>query len=47
MITSNSIRARVDLLLYDPVNNRALADLYLACTFPLITTSMCCPNALS
>lgn len=40
VITSNSIRARVDLLLYDPVNNWALADLYLACSFPLITTSM-------
>lgn len=40
MITSDSIRARVDLLLYDHVNNRALADLFLACTFPLITTSM-------
>lgn len=46
IIASNSIRARIDLLLYDPVNNRALADLYLACTFPLITTSMCCSNTL-
>lgn len=40
VITSNSIRARVDLLLYDPVNNWALADLFLACSFPLMTTSM-------
>ncbi|XP_056872746.1 zona pellucida protein AX 1 [Takifugu flavidus] len=39
IITSNSIRARADLLLYDHINNRALANLFLACTFPLITTN--------
>lgn len=28
------------MLLYDPINNWALADLFLACSFPLMTTSM-------
>ncbi|KAM9840234.1 zona pellucida sperm-binding protein 2-like [Aulostomus maculatus] len=38
LITSESIRARLDLLLWDPINNWVLADLYLACSFPLTTT---------
>ncbi|XP_054474087.1 zona pellucida protein AX 1 [Anoplopoma fimbria] len=38
LITSDSLRARVDLLLLDPSNNWVLADLYLACSFPLKTT---------
>uniref|UniRef100_A0A3Q4AHM8 ZP domain-containing protein n=1 Tax=Mola mola TaxID=94237 RepID=A0A3Q4AHM8_MOLML len=42
LITSNSVRARVDMLLYDPINRWTLADLYLACNFPLTTT--CYPN---
>ncbi|XP_070781644.1 zona pellucida protein AX 1 [Enoplosus armatus] len=43
LITSDSVRARLDLLLYDPNNNWVLADLYLACNFPL-TTTKCYPN---
>ncbi|XP_070705199.1 zona pellucida protein AX 1 [Pempheris klunzingeri] len=43
IITSDSVRARLDLLLYDPINSWALADLYLACNFPLMTTK-CYPN---
>ncbi|XP_074471789.1 uncharacterized protein LOC141756156 [Sebastes fasciatus] len=43
LITADSIRARVDLLLLDPNNNWVLADLYLACNFPLATTK-CYPN---
>ncbi|XP_076612518.1 uncharacterized protein LOC143336320 [Chaetodon auriga] len=43
LITSDSVRARLDLLLFDPNNNWVLADLYLACNFPL-TTTKCYPN---
>uniref|UniRef100_UPI0037E90789 uncharacterized protein n=1 Tax=Semicossyphus pulcher TaxID=241346 RepID=UPI0037E90789 len=43
LLTSSSVRARLDLLLFDPKNNWVLADLYLACNFPLITTK-CYPN---
>ncbi|XP_041814190.1 zona pellucida protein AX 1 [Chelmon rostratus] len=43
LITSDSVRARLDLLLFDPNNNWVLADLYLACHFPL-TTTKCYPN---
>ncbi|XP_044025912.1 zona pellucida protein AX 1 isoform X2 [Siniperca chuatsi] len=42
LITSESVRARIDVLLLDP-NNWLLADLYLACNFPL-TTTKCYPN---
>ncbi|XP_029318814.1 uncharacterized protein LOC115028979 [Cottoperca gobio] len=38
MITSDSVRARVDIILLDSTNNWVLADLYLACNFPLTTT---------
>ncbi|XP_030262177.1 zona pellucida sperm-binding protein 2-like [Sparus aurata] len=43
LITSDSVKARLDLLLYEPNNNWVLADLYLACNFPLTTTA-CYPN---
>ncbi|GAA6228834.1 uncharacterized protein LOC108895977 [Lates japonicus] len=43
LITSDSIRARLDMLLWDPNNNWVLGDLYLACSFPL-TTTKCYPN---
>ncbi|KAM6906797.1 uncharacterized protein PEZ65_017948 [Lycodopsis pacificus] len=43
LITSDSVRTRVDLLLLDPINNWVLSDLYLSCTFPF-TTTMCYPN---
>ncbi|KAM9339235.1 uncharacterized protein ABDE67_016894 [Symphorus nematophorus] len=43
LITSYSVRARLDLLLYDPHNNWALADFYLSCNFPL-TITKCHPN---
>ncbi|XP_010739022.3 uncharacterized protein LOC104926782 [Larimichthys crocea] len=43
LITSYSLRARIDVLLFDPNNNWALADLYLSCNFPMITTE-CYPN---
>ncbi|KAM6992412.1 zona pellucida protein AX 1 [Tautogolabrus adspersus] len=39
LLTSDSVRARLDMLLYDPINNWVLADLYLACNFPLTTTT--------
>ncbi|XP_057679085.1 uncharacterized protein LOC130907710 [Corythoichthys intestinalis] len=42
-ITSDSIRARLDVMLWEPNNNWMLADLYLACNFPLKTT-VCHPN---
>nr|XP_046229503.1 uncharacterized protein LOC124050741 isoform X2 [Scatophagus argus] len=38
LITSDSVRARLDLILSDPINNWVVADLYLACSFPLMTT---------
>ncbi|XP_020497136.2 uncharacterized protein zpax1 [Labrus bergylta] len=37
-LTSDSVRARLDVLLFDSINNWVLADLYLACNFPLTTT---------
>ncbi|KAM7367777.1 hypothetical protein PAMP_014054 [Pampus punctatissimus] len=43
LITSDSVRARLDLLLWEPNNNWVLGDLYLACNFPLTTTE-CYPN---
>lgn len=39
VITSESVRARIDVLLYNSETNWVLADLYLACNFPLTTTS--------
>ncbi|XP_059212568.1 zona pellucida sperm-binding protein 2-like [Centropristis striata] len=39
LITENSVRSRIDMLLFDPNNNWVLADLYLACSFPLIITT--------
>ncbi|XP_028253686.1 zona pellucida sperm-binding protein 2-like [Parambassis ranga] len=42
-IASDSIRARLDMLLWDPDNQRVLGDLYLACNFPFSTTC-CYPN---
>ncbi|XP_047430203.1 uncharacterized protein LOC124999364 [Mugil cephalus] len=42
-ITSHSVRARFDLMLWDPNNQWVLGDLYLACNFPL-TTTKCHPN---
>ncbi|XP_028996985.1 zona pellucida protein AX 1 [Betta splendens] len=42
-ITSNSVRARLDILLLAPNSHWVLGDLYLACSFPLITTR-CFPN---
>ncbi|XP_044185572.1 uncharacterized protein LOC122965511 [Thunnus albacares] len=43
LITSDSVRARLDLLLWEPNNNWVLGDLYLSCNFPL-TTIECYPN---
>ncbi|XP_061668879.1 zona pellucida protein AX 1 [Syngnathoides biaculeatus] len=43
LITSDSVRARLDMLLWEPNNNWMLADLYLTCNFPLQTT-VCYPN---
>ncbi|XP_040920443.1 uncharacterized protein LOC121199643 isoform X2 [Toxotes jaculatrix] len=43
VITSDSVRARLDMLLWDPDNNWVLGDLYFACSFPL-TTTKCFPN---
>lgn len=42
LITSDSVRARIDVFLYNSNNNWVLADLYLACNFPLTTTSKIC-----
>ncbi|XP_049446348.1 zona pellucida protein AX 1 [Epinephelus fuscoguttatus] len=42
LITAYSVRARVDMLVFDH-NNWVLADLYLSCNFPLMTTQ-CYPN---
>ncbi|XP_069014804.1 uncharacterized protein [Embiotoca jacksoni] len=39
VITSDSVRARLDMLLWDPINEWVLDDLYLACYFPLMTTT--------
>ncbi|XP_071396797.1 zona pellucida protein AX 1 [Centroberyx affinis] len=38
LVESDSVRARIDLLLWDANNNWKLSDLYLACNFPLTTT---------
>nr|SOX60636.1 zona pellucida protein X [Solea senegalensis] len=43
LFTSDSLRARLDVILWDPVNEWTLSDLYLSCSFPLITTN-CYPN---
>nr|XP_019963150.1 PREDICTED: uncharacterized protein LOC109642700 isoform X1 [Paralichthys olivaceus] len=43
LLTSDSIRARLNILLWDPNNNWVLADLYLSCRFPFKTTK-CHPN---
>ncbi|XP_063758791.1 LOW QUALITY PROTEIN: uncharacterized protein LOC134877272 [Eleginops maclovinus] len=43
LLTAGSLRSRIDLLLLDRANNWVLADLYLACYFPLTTTE-CHPN---
>ncbi|KAM3602379.1 uncharacterized protein V6R79_003008 [Siganus canaliculatus] len=43
LLTTDSIRARADVLLYDPVNQWTLADLYLACSFPS-TSTVCFSN---
>ncbi|XP_027895362.1 zona pellucida protein AX 1 isoform X1 [Xiphophorus couchianus] len=43
LITTNSIRARLDVLVWDPITNWILSDLFLACYFPL-TTTRCYPN---
>ncbi|XP_047243393.1 zona pellucida protein AX 1 isoform X2 [Girardinichthys multiradiatus] len=43
LITTNSVRARLDVLLWDPITNWILSDLFLACFFPLLTTR-CYPN---
>ncbi|XP_068198933.1 zona pellucida protein AX 1 [Antennarius striatus] len=42
-MTTHSVRARLDILLFDPKNNWLLADFYLSCHFPL-TTTKCYPN---
>uniref|UniRef100_A0A3Q2XJG6 Zona pellucida protein AX 1 n=3 Tax=Hippocampus comes TaxID=109280 RepID=A0A3Q2XJG6_HIPCM len=42
-ITADSIRARLDILLWEMTNNWMLADFFLSCNFPLRTT-MCYPN---
>ncbi|XP_013871156.1 uncharacterized protein LOC106522625 isoform X2 [Austrofundulus limnaeus] len=42
-ITTESIKARLDVLLWDAKNNWVLGDLYLACYFPLMMTR-CYPN---
>ncbi|XP_026175094.1 uncharacterized protein LOC113137574 [Mastacembelus armatus] len=38
LIMSDSVRARIDVVLWDLNKNWVLADFYLACNFPLITT---------
>ncbi|KAM9354958.1 uncharacterized protein KZ484_013134 [Pholidichthys leucotaenia] len=43
MIMSTSIRARLDVTLWEPNGLWMLNDLYLACSFPL-TTTKCYPN---
>ncbi|XP_056284163.1 zona pellucida sperm-binding protein 2-like [Pseudoliparis swirei] len=43
LITSESVRARVDVFLLHTSNDWVLADLFLACNFP-ITTTECYPN---
>ncbi|XP_034388878.1 uncharacterized protein LOC117730924 [Cyclopterus lumpus] len=43
LITSDSLRARVDFFLLHTSNDWVLADLFLSCNFPL-TTTKCYPN---
>uniref|UniRef100_A0A8C6TLE7 Zona pellucida protein AX 1 n=1 Tax=Neogobius melanostomus TaxID=47308 RepID=A0A8C6TLE7_9GOBI len=43
MLTSDSVRARLDVLLWDPTNKWPVGDLSLICYFPLITIQ-CFPN---
>ncbi|XP_072218677.1 uncharacterized protein [Leuresthes tenuis] len=43
VITTTSVRARLDMVLWDPINQWVLGDLYLACNFPLTLTT-CYPN---
>ncbi|KAM4713133.1 zona pellucida protein AX 1 [Anableps anableps] len=43
LVTINSVRARLDVLVWDPVTTWILSDLFLACYFPLLTTK-CYPN---
>ncbi|KAJ0061136.1 hypothetical protein NL108_008820, partial [Boleophthalmus pectinirostris] len=43
VLESDSVRARLDILLWDPKNQWTVGDLYLACHFPL-TTTQCYPN---
>lgn len=38
VITSDSLRARLDVVLWDQNNEWVLGDLYLACNFPFTTT---------
>ncbi|KAK5925921.1 hypothetical protein CgunFtcFv8_021535 [Champsocephalus gunnari] len=43
LLTAESVKSRIDLLLLDRANDWVLADLYLACYFPLKSTE-CHPN---
>ncbi|XP_071058170.1 uncharacterized protein [Pseudochaenichthys georgianus] len=43
LLTAESVKSRIDLLLLDRANDWVLADLYLACYFPLKATE-CRPN---
>ncbi|KAK5934987.1 hypothetical protein CgunFtcFv8_020389 [Champsocephalus gunnari] len=43
LLTAESVKSRIDLLLLDRANDWVLADLYLACYFPLKATE-CHPN---
>uniref|UniRef100_A0A8C6TQZ1 Zona pellucida protein AX 1 n=1 Tax=Neogobius melanostomus TaxID=47308 RepID=A0A8C6TQZ1_9GOBI len=43
ILTSDSVRARLDVLLWDPTNKWPVGDLSLICYFPLITIQ-CFPN---
>nr|BCF79768.1 zona pellucida protein homologue ZPAX [Hippoglossoides dubius] len=43
LITSDSLRVRLDVVLWDSINNWVLADLHLSCSFPFMATR-CYPN---
>ncbi|XP_062266719.1 uncharacterized protein LOC133973090 isoform X1 [Platichthys flesus] len=43
LITSDSLRVRLDVVLWDSINNWVLADLHMSCSFPFLTTR-CYPN---
>uniref|UniRef100_A0A3B3ZD43 ZP domain-containing protein n=1 Tax=Periophthalmus magnuspinnatus TaxID=409849 RepID=A0A3B3ZD43_9GOBI len=43
VLESDSVRARLDIILWDPKNQWTVGDLYLACHFPL-TTTQCFSN---